>query len=209
MTSLETHPIPNGYIPNNCQTLVIGTFPPKKEYFRIKDYFFYSSPQNHFWNRVENIFPDLDPKLKKTKTRLANITKAENRAHKEAFSNEKKIGFIDVFHSIRRLADTPDDADIVSISNIVSVGILDSILSQNANIDRICCTYSLAYRTLVGELDKNKVNSFYDEVSANKVKLEYKLGSRIIEVFLLYPATRSRDPGWLKDAQYKKLLFRL
>ena len=59
MTQEEIHPIKDGFVLEKTKVLIVGTFPPKVEYTeKGKDFFFYSSVKNQFWNRIDNIFPD-------------------------------------------------------------------------------------------------------------------------------------------------------
>ncbi len=65
----ENHPISSGFIPESARVLIVGTFPPKKEYTEKKNgFFFYSSEKNQFWNRVDNI--KANAQLKKTKIQM-------------------------------------------------------------------------------------------------------------------------------------------
>lgn len=202
----ENHPISNGFIPESAQVLIVGTFPPKKEYTEKKSgFFFYSSERNQFWNRIDNI---QNINLKKTQHKNAKETFVENKRRKEIFSTKNKLGFIDVFSSIKRKADSVKDSDLVPIENIIQNGKLTQILQSN-NISRICCTYKLAYDCLrcnLGSLSKN-VTISQSKDSANGEIIQFVFDNRKIELVLLYPATRSRHKGSDKDVQYKKYLF--
>ena len=203
----ENHPISNGFIPESARVLIVGTFPPKKEYTEKKSgFFFYSSEKNQFWNRVDNI--KTNAQLKKTKNKNANESLIENKKRKEIFCIENKLGFIDVFSSIRRKADSANDSDLVPIVNIIQNGKLIQIL-KSKNISRICCTYKLAYDCLkcnLGSLSQNVTISESND-SANGEIIHFVFEHRKIELILLYPATRSRHKGSIKDRQYKKQLF--
>ena len=108
----EIHPIKNGYLNNNTKCLIIGTFPPFTEYNNNENFFFYSSPKNHFWNIIEEIFPKTS--LKKTKHKLKHICFKQNVKHKKAFCKKHKIGFLDVFSSIKRRTEASSkDLDII------------------------------------------------------------------------------------------------
>ena len=203
----ENHPISNGFIPESARVLIVGTFPPKKEYTEKKSgFFFYSSEKNQFWNRVDNI--KTNAQLKKTKNKNANESLIENKKRKENFCIENKLGFIDVFTSIKRKADSANDSDLVPIENIIQNGKLIQIL-KSKNISRICCTYKLAYDCLkcnLGSLFQNVTISENID-SANGEIIHFVFEHRKIELILLYPATRSRNKGSEKDVQYKKYLF--
>jgi G:T/U-mismatch repair DNA glycosylase len=203
----ENHPISNGFIPETARVLIIGTFPPKKEYTEKKNgFFFYSSEKNQFWNRIDNIKTDVH--LKKTQYKNANESLIENKIRKESFSIKNKLGFIDVFSAIKRKADSANDSDLVPIENIIQNGKLIEIL-KSKNIIRICCTYKLAYECLkgnLGSLSKSVTISQRND-SGNGEIIQFSFENREIELILLYPATRSRHKGFVKDEQYKKYLF--
>ena len=144
----ETHPIPEGYIPLNTKVLVIGTFPPKNEYIsKGKDFFFYSSEKNHFWNRIDNIFFEKTG-FKKTKNKNSNESHTSNKKRKEAFARENKLGFLDIFTKITRKKDSTNDEDIIPIENIIENKKLLNTINSNSELKRICCTYKLAFDTL-------------------------------------------------------------
>lgn len=205
MNEIENHPIENGFIHDNIKTLIVGTFPPKDVYFNNNNFFFYSSVRNHFWNRMENIFKNYN--LKKTQTKCREITPEQNKKDKENFSKEKEIGFLDVFTKISRLKNSTKDDDLISVENIVENDKLENILSEYESLNRICCTYKLAFEILKCKLEKNKLTIIEDSTSANGIKMIYLFKNRKIEIYLLYPATRSREKSELKDSQYAKLLF--
>ena len=205
MNTIETHPIVIGYIPENIKTLIVGTFPPKEVYLNDNSFFFYSSVRNHFWNRMENIFPSY--KLKKTKSKCVEVSKAQNKIDKEKFASEKYIGFLDIFTKISRVKNSSKDEDLVSEENILENGRFEEILKSNESLSKICCTYKLAYEVFKCKLEKDKTSIVEDSDSANGQKMIYNFENREIEIYLLYPATRSREKSEIKDSQYKKLLF--
>lgn len=205
MKEIEKHPIENGFIQKNIRTLIIGTFPPKDVYYNNNNFFFYSSVRNHFWNRMENIFPIYS--LKKTLTKCCEISPEQNKIDKKNFSEIKEIGFLDVFTKISRIKNSTKDEDLIGVENIVENGKLENILNQNSSLVRICCTYKLAFEILKCKLIKNKLSITEDSISANGQKMIYQFGKRKIEIYLLYPATRSREKSEIKDKQYAELLF--
>ena len=209
MTQEEIHPIKDGFVLEKTKVLIVGTFPPKVEYTeKGKDFFFYSSVKNQFWNRIDNIFPDQNG-LKKTKLRNKDESYETNKKRKENFCEEACLGFIDVFTRIKRNTEGSKDTDLILIENIVQNNYLETLLLKFENIKRICCTYSLAFKTLKSEIEKNKKYSFYeikDDNTANGIKLFVTLGHRKFEIVLLYPATRSNHKKELKDSQYRNYL---
>jgi G:T/U-mismatch repair DNA glycosylase len=207
---IEKHPIPEGFFQTNTEVLIVGTFPPKKEYVsRGKDFFFYSSPKNQFWNRIDNIFPT-NQTLKKTKTKNIFETFANNKKRKEKFAKQYNIGFLDFFTKVSRKKDSPDDIDLISVENIIENKKLLLLLKSSKKIKRICCTYKLAYESIKNSIKKisKNVNTIEDDTTANKERLEFIINRNKVEIVLLYPATRSSHKGALKDSQYKKYLFK-
>ena len=210
MTELEIHPIKNGFVSKETETLIIGTFPPKSEYTNNEHFFFYSSPRNHFWNRIESIFPNIEIKLKKTKVKLRDISPEQNKCDKQNFATKEKIGFLDVFTKIeRKQIDSSKDIDLIPKETIIDNEILFEALDDCKSINRICCTYKLAYDTLLCGLDKNNMKYQLNTDTANREEYIFSYNSRKVIIVLLYPATRSRHKGELKDDQYKNLIFRI
>ena len=204
---MEIHPITHGFKPENAKTIIIGTFPPKSEYENNTNFFFYSSVRNHLWNRMETLFPEY--RLKKTATKLKNITQEQNKIDKENFCKDKEVGFIDVFTKIKRkVNNSTKDKDLDPRENIMENGILFKILDVNKNIDRICCTYKLAYDSLLCGLEKELLLFKKNEHTANEEEYILNYKSRKIRILLLFPATRSRHKNELKDSQYRKLIFK-
>ena len=209
MTAQELHPIKHGFVSTKTRILIVGTFPPKKEYIeKGNDFFFYSSEKNQFWNRIDNIFPNQNG-LKKTKSKNKNESFKSNKKRKEMFCENACLGFIDVFTRIRRNCIGSKDNDLIPDENIVQNQYLDELLIKYKNIERICCTYSLAFETLLSEIRKNP-NYSYSEISdsnsANGKKIIVNFKSLRFEIVLLYPATRSNHKNEIKDSQYKYYL---
>jgi len=205
MREIEKHPIEIGFVKKGIKTLIVGTFPPKEIYENNEHFFFYSSVRNHFWNRMENIFPEC--KLKKTQTKCIEVSLEQNKIDKANFSIEKKIGFLDIFSKINRIKNSSKDDDLICVENIVENNKLDKVINENKSLKRICCTYKLAFEVLRCKIEKNKLSIIEDSISANGQKMIYQFGKRRIEIYLLYPATRSREKSEIKDKQYAKLLF--
>lgn len=204
---IENHPISNGFIPETARVLITGTFPPKKEYTEKKScFFFYSSEKNQFWNRIDNI--KATAHLKKTKNKNAKESLCENKRRKESFSCENGIGFIDVFSVVKRKADSTNDSDLIPIENIIQNEKLIKIL-KSKNIIRICCTYKLAYECLKCNLSSlsTSVTISQRNDTGNGEIIIFSFENREIELILLYPATRSKHKGYIKDSQYQKYLF--
>jgi G:T/U-mismatch repair DNA glycosylase len=205
----EIHPIANGFIPPSTRILIVGTFPPKMEYLlKGKDFFFYSSVRNQFWNRMDNIFPHMQG-LKKTKQKNSHESLSSNKKRKEDFAIKYKLSFLDVFSKVRRKKDSPNDVDLIGVENIIENRKLINLLNSRKKIKRICCTYKLAYEVLKYSLAKSsiKFKIVHDSSSANKERIEIQIKRNKVQLVLLFPATRSSHKRELKDEQYKKYLF--
>ena len=121
MTEEETHPLPDGFILDDAEKLVVGTFPPSgwenKEHF-----FFYASPLNQFWNVIDRAldFQGTEKQLKWTKNRGFQESERANREKLKLFCKQKKIGFIDVFTKVRRTkVDATKDVDLIPVQSII------------------------------------------------------------------------------------------
>lgn len=200
------HPIPDGFVPQNTKILIVGTFPPDEQINKKNGFFFYASPRNQFWNRIDNI---TGAQLKKTKRQNKDLTNEENKLNKEIFAERNNLGFLDVFTIIKRKKKSSKDLDLISVETVLENRKLDKIIKTKP-IKRICCTYSLAYDKLKCGLSLigYSVNQMKDNKTANGEKLEVTGHGKNFEVVLLYPATRSRHKGVDKDNQYNRYLFK-
>ena len=174
-------------------------------YLNPSEFFYYPSPQNHFWNRMENIFPDW--KLKRTKSSNNSSTLAENIEKKKEFCALYKIGFLDVFEAVDRKRKGSRDVDLIPVIDIVGSGTLFEVLEKHSSINSICCTYSLAYSILRTKLDSKQIEALPHDETANGESLKWKYNGRVITIFLLFPATRSGQKNFIKDRQYSNLIF--
>lgn len=151
----STAKVAGGFLPVDAKVLIVGTFPPKKNSEQeIRDFFFYSSPLNQFWNRIDNIFMGkFDYKeLKWNQKRSKEETKEENNNRLKEFSEKYKLAFLDFFVKVSRLHNTSKDIDLVNVENIVENGVLENYLDFNQSLMRICCTYKRAYLDLTSSL---------------------------------------------------------
>jgi len=218
MTEVETHPffhkandnyknIPGGFFPEGMKVLIVGTFPPKKNYFNNPHYFFYPSPRSHFWNQIDEIFSketNFVP-LKKTAKKNANETKEDNSERKQFFARQHGLGFIDVFTHVRRKKEgSAKDKDLIPLKDVFSNGLMPSLLDEFPDLERICCMYSLAYNTTrVGLSKEFDLKEIRDDKTAN----EKKFLVRNIEIVQLFPASRSKQKKDIKQKQYAHFLF--
>lgn len=203
MTPIETHPMPEGFVPESTLCLIMGTFPPK-EFVKAAHFFFYPSPQNHFWNRMESIVPGA--RLKKTQKKLQDVSDAQNVLDKKEFCKQQGIGFLDVFTRVSRRDGTNEDTNLENVEDVISNNKLLRILEAKPSIQRIGCTYSLAFKTLKSGLEQIP-GCEISKVGETGFQAKFTDTERVIDVYLLYPATRSRHRGEEKDSQYRGLIF--
>lgn len=211
--SCEVHPIYKGFITDNTKTIIVGTFPPKKEYVKLgDDFFFYSSPRNRFWTIIDNIFISTDYKtLKRTNTQNNTESPLQNKLRKEMFMNSKNVGFIDIFSKITRKQDSSRDEDIIPLECITDNGILKDILINNY-IKRICCVYKLAYSILkdrfINRTNEYSIECLVDNNTSNNEKLKVRAFDKLFEIILLYPAAWCPQYTIKQEAlQYNHFIF--
>jgi len=117
MTELEKHPfvdgnvenyqnIPGGFLPKEMKVLIVGTFPPKVNYFCKEDsFFFYPNAKNQFWYIIDEIHKDNPDykKLKKTKAQNSKESDKENSDRKKEFSSSQHLGFLSSTNKCKRV----------------------------------------------------------------------------------------------------------
>ncbi|MDY0905610.1 hypothetical protein [Pedobacter sp. CFBP9032] len=204
--------VTGGYVPKNTKVLIMGTFPPQAEYeTKGGGFFYYSSERNHLWNRFDNIFEndhEFVP-LKKTANRNHHETFIENMQRKMRFCNDKEIGFMDIFAKIdRNIPGGTADADLIPLIDVLqNKNLIYAIQTQS--IKRICCVYKLAYIHLKANLINHgfQITTFPNTHSADNLMNVVEGHGKKFELVLLYAATRSPEPGHLKDFQYNHFIF--
>jgi hypothetical protein len=221
MTEIETHPffdkgtsniknIRGGFFPEGMKVLIVGTFPPKINYFgKEESYFFYPNAKNQFWYIIDSILKDTIgyQSLKKTKTQNKNENEKENCQRKKEFSTIKHLGFIDVFTKIKRSKENDaDDSGIIPIEDIFEIGLFDKIIQNSGELKRICCLYSLAFEKTYNYIKCKNPQSRNFEIKVGEFgsKLfEYKG----IEIIKLSSPRFDYQPTKPKIDQYKFYLF--
>lgn len=138
---VEYHPL-TPFLPKHTQLLMLGSFPPKKERWKMD--FYYPNFQNDMW-RIFGIcfFDDKEYFLTEDKTSF-NETKIKQ------FLNKKRIGISDVAKAVIRHKDNASDKFL----EIVEIRDIDSILKTIPDCKTIVTTGQKATDTLL-ELFKN------------------------------------------------------
>lgn len=117
---------------SDTQTIICGTFPPKKEYHNRKGYIHYSSPKNKFWQHIDALF-QTEFFLTTEKAKNENL-RIQNALDKIEFLKKKKFGFIDIFTKINREDDkSSKDDDLIKIETIFENGTFEKVLESNVN----------------------------------------------------------------------------
>ena len=152
--------------------IIIGTFPPFKEYYNRIGYIHYSSPRNKFWKHIDAIF---NKKLFISSADANNsIKRVKNSIEKIEFIQTKKIGFIDIFTKIERKSNDAKDKNLIPIENIFDNNIFENVLKNN--VEEFVFVYSLARDTFIKEIQKryNIVPKLIREYGKDNITLEVK-----------------------------------
>ena len=145
----DTHPF-EPFINSETKFLIVGTIPPHR--FCIKELkngdidWFYGSKDNSFWEIISSVF-DVE---------LNDLDSIEKR---KEFSENNKIGFIDLFHQIYRHKESSSDSDIIPIS----FKDIFKYIEKNKNINSILFTSEYVEKlstTLFSENSRCFVNRY-------------------------------------------------
>jgi G:T/U-mismatch repair DNA glycosylase len=200
-----------GIVPENSRLVIMGTFPPPEVMQRVLNgnpFFYYNSPRNHYWNRIESFVP-LPKGLRYKWLKNAKETEAENVRRKIELAHKKCWAYMDFFSKIeRRVPKSADDLNIIPKLNVLESGQLDALLTAMPSIGTICCTYKTSFEGLVGALKTVGVDCTIEtsSLAANGKKYIWPYRGRSIEIILLFPASRSRHKRDIKNYQYQHFL---
>ncbi|MEO6541205.1 MAG: hypothetical protein ABIN74_09455 [Ferruginibacter sp.] len=217
----ELHPFNNGFTFNveNLQggmfsegatKIIMGTFPPPsvmQHYLSSGIFFYYNSSKSHFWNRIESFVPYQD-NLRWKWLADSDETEVENINRKISLSEQRGWAFMDFFSIISRLVNNAEDANLINVDNVVQNGLLMEALTAMPTINKILCTYTTAYNRLLEKLGEigYQLNQVPEQMAANGKKHIWNFENRDVEIILLYPASRSGDNAFSKNAQYQYYL---
>lgn len=184
----------------------MGTFPPPsviERFLNGNPFFYYSSSQNHFWNRVESFVPP-ENHLRWKWLNHAFETEMENRHRKILLAQERGWAFMDFFSIIDRLQNNAADNNLINVENVVENNQLIQALTVIPTINRILCTYQTSFRCLLETLVGAGINLFHlpEPDAVGGVKVIWHFENRNIEIIQLYPASRSNHRAQLKNEQY-------
>lgn len=189
---------------SDTKTIIIGTFPPQREYVARRGYLHYSSSWNQFWKHIDAIYgtkyfiPNKISKIEQL--RIAN---AKEKIH---FAKQKSFGFVDIFSEIeRRVSSSSKDVDIRGVSTIFDTGLFAELM--DANVKQLIFVYSLAMRTFFHEIELHYNTRPVEKVAYNSAGI---LSSTYIvtildkTIILTYCPIHGRN-SWNKKQQALKL----
>ena len=168
----DTHPF-EPFINSETKFLIVGTIPPhrfcNKELINGDIDWFYGSKDNSFWEIISSVF-DVE---------LNDLDSIEKR---KEFSENNKIGFIDLFHQIYRHKESSSDSDIIPISfkdifKYIENTNIDSILFTSEYVHNLSTSlFSENSRCFVNRDSKKDTNKFdninFDDKNIKWVKLK-------------------------------------
>ena len=209
--SIKGEKLKGGFLPGSTRVIVMGTFPPPdvmKNYQSksIESFFYYNSPKNHFWNRIESFIPMNGERWKYTSKSKESIE--VNIIRKKALCESMGLGFMDYFSKIeRKKPDSYKDDDLIDKENVIENGFFINAITALPKLKRICCVYQTSYNQLTQNLDSHLTKQ-REVHAANGIRQIYfsKISLREIEIVLLFPATRSGEKKEKKNEQYKYFL---
>lgn len=208
---INGHPLPGGFLPPNASKLIMGSFPPPSVFdnpIAHNSFFYYYSSRNHFWNRIESFVP-YPPGFRWKWVAGANETTLENAQRKRALCAEMGWAFMDMVYSAEFLnPDNFDDNNLIDKVFVTHNGLLFNSFEHIRSITQILCTYQGVKTWLINELERLGYQTEHNPnpMSADGREYIFSYNNRLIQIILLYPATRSRHPGPLKNAQYQHFL---
>ncbi len=128
---IEKHPFPP-FIPQNCEILVIGSFPGKEStQEKRKDDWFYGAKRNQFWKLLENVY-ELELKTKDDKKKLFE---------------KVKIGIADIIESCERNKNSNTDSNLINkvynskLAQIIATNPIDKILFTSKGVKKEFCKH--------------------------------------------------------------------
>jgi G:T/U-mismatch repair DNA glycosylase len=149
------------FIPENANTLIIGTFPTHKHNYKNTFCFYYGSKDNNFWNVIEQTF--------KHKFKF-NQGEAAVEERKEFFIRNK-IGITDMIANCYRKGRSSSDTSLYPLELMDIVG----LLNQFASIEKLVLT---SRSGMVSTLGLFKVHLLQKNIEAPKLTQK---GDKIIE----------------------------
>lgn len=162
----DTHPF-EPFINSETKFLIVGTIPPhrfcNKELINGDIDWFYGSKDNSFWEIISSVF-DVE---------LNDLDSIEKR---KEFSENNKIGFIDLFHQIYRHKESSSDSDIIPISfkdifKYIENTNIDSILFTSEYVEKLSTSLLSDKKNYVNRDSKKDITKFdYINFNNNNIK---------------------------------------
>lgn len=206
-----------GFLPSSTRILIMGTFPPPRvmhtyEQKGLDHFFYYQSPSNHFWNRVEAIVTPKDG-LRWKHTAASPEELSANISRKRALCAEMGWGFMDYFSEVERKEENSSkDIDLKKIASVFDNSYLTEAIRHLASLQCIACVYKTALDGLLEDVlshgDTIEIVEDDHTADGNRYIWTSPAFSKSIDIVLLFPATRSYHSKEEKNTQYRHFLKR-
>lgn len=180
MQQQETHPW-NWFAPENCKTLIIGTFPPTKRNWKYD--FFYPNTANLFWRMMARI----------AGTELKHFSGDEATTERKMILTKLGVAITDMGSIILRSDNSSLDENLAVVEYMDIFRLLD----ENPQITKIICTSSSgkvsASRWFLEFLKSRGVIHKFPK-GQKPINSEIMYNDRIINVVIAYsPSARASN----------------
>lgn len=168
MKDIEKHPL-DPFISPNTELLMLGTFPPKKERWKMD--FYYPNFQNDMW-RIYGLcfFNDKDYFLNKERTRF-------EPQRIEQFLLYKGIGIADTVESAIRLKDNASDKFLQVVEPTDLIELLNKIPQCKAIVTTGQKATEILFQELNIEHQEPKIGTYYEFQFENRSMRLYRMPS--------------------------------
>lgn len=183
---IEHHPL-EPFLPDNTKLLMLGSFPPKKERWRMN--FYYPNFQNDMWRILGICFYD-------NKDYFLTAQKNQFDVYKlRLFLIQSGIGISDVAESVIRHKDNASD----NFLEIVKPRIIVDVLDQINNCEAIVTTGKKATEILIDELGLKEPSL------GHFTQFEFK--KKVFRLYRMPSSSRAYPKSLYDKAQIYKQMF--
>jgi len=168
----EIHPW-NWYIPDGCETVVVGTFPPTRRNWSFD--FFYPNKNNYFWKLIARIAGH---------SLLYNSGEEAVNERKELL-NQLKLGVSDMGQIIRRKTDSSLDQNL----EIVAYMDIFKLLRENPSVRKLIFTSSSGKSSAIGWFkDYLSIHRIPFKILQGKrpLRTSISISGKLLEIVILY-----------------------
>lgn len=200
---------------DESQTIVTGTFPPKKEYYNRKGYIPFSSPKNKWWQQIDKI---KNTQLYINSSSAANVNeRIENAMAKIDFLKLERIGLVDIFTKVDRKKELSAlDTDLIPRETIFESDMFEAIVKSS--VKQFLFVYKWAYNLFELEIRRKLgvVSTVIWPYKQEGVLLEVKIVIiKDKQIFLTYYPMHGRNldcnrlPALNKALNFDPLIYRI